>query len=348
MNDEGASTFPTLARIAKEMYVQSPTKCIVGVHNLALPERLERIYLRPDDWIMAAGKQLGHFVYNAFYLGRASNRAGSEQSGIEPVPDHEQGGFGVLLRQANAGSGWLSDGWEIVRKTGSKAEIRNGKLLLVAEANDLISAGNNRVAVRFPKHLPYRSPGYYMAVSNAGLPDTGALMRIYINVKAVAAPVLLKRVTSFVCEHSIAAIIKVLNHPKSFDRPDAMVIYIGREGGSQILGFIGSILNDIASYISERVPGFAKRWKPGVGLAEEPVAAGRSAASFGEHRSALIGKALAQAYVKHNSGDDACYEELRLSRILSVLRGEKLDPERLYLNPGSEEFDFQYAEHSNN
>lgn len=343
------STLGMIKKIVKELCFNSFDKCDLNGLDVPLPERLADLSDSERDWVFAAAKSLTHVIYNIFYLQQPWRPDGELHLRIQTIEQQEHGAFARLLREANVGSGWLASGWRIVEREGTGRWIAtDGRVTLAIREEEIFSKEidvldkSQQVSILFPKHLPYMSPGYYMAISNAGMPgvDNNPIVRIYVNVKPGTAPALLRSMTSFVCSRGLRAIIKILNHPDSFGRPDAAVVYLERDAFIQLCSELREIVARFAPNLSDSVPGFTKRWMLGVGIAEEPERKGEVAVSFGEHRSRLIAVGLARAYVKfrdYDTEDIWVYETLRMAEVLTTLTEAGLDPERLYLNSSSED-----------
>lgn len=345
------SPLELLEQIARETGFTAVDRCQVRGIEVLLPERLTRVADLPLLWVRAAADLLGQLLYEAYYLRQPLRPDPLLPAGarIRPVEGHEHPHLSRLLREANAGSGWLAESWRLLDREGTAGwRVNDGEVTLVAREDEIVPpdgdplAPGKRVSLRFPKHLPYASLGYYIAVSDAGPARAGVApaWRIYMNVSASAAPLMLRRVTSLLCRRGTRASLKVLNHPDAFVRPDALVLLIERDAFDGLREELGALLERSSAYLAPEVPAFTKRWMPGIALAEEPAGQRLVPISFGEHRSRLIATGIARAHDAAGMSDPPFHPaaiQRRYIEVLSTLRKSGLDPERLYLNPGSDD-----------
>ena len=278
-----------------------------------------------DAWVVRAGEVLGGVIYQVYYLGLPLTPDRAERP--VPIPHREDPEFGLLLRRANAGTGWVSAGWTIRGTSGARRLVERDGITLIAEVDQLVCRDTFRVgddvAVRFPKHFPYTSPGYYTAVADAG-PPVRETNRLYCHVGADDAASLLNSLTRYLSSGGFRGIVKVINNPARFDRPDACTLYIERPdfltGHQRLATVVGE------HPLRPQVPGFAYPWLSGVGFAEEPPPVASGVRSFGEHRARIAGRGIAQAFVRDTDA---------LEGIESEFQRHGLDPKRLYLNAGT-------------
>ncbi len=296
---------------------------IAGEHREFEPDT--QTFTDDDEaWVSSAAEKLGRDIYLVYYL-RQSIR--DEWRDAVPAYRRPSADFTRQLSEANAGSGWLSQGWTIAGALGDSWLVSRDEITLAATWDKLSPNCDlqiqQSVSVRFPNAFPHASPGFYTAVSDAG-PPTIKPQRIYINVSFENALSLFHDITCFFCSHRMPAMVKILNDPARFNRPDACTVYLERP---HFLKEYAQIASTFIGYpLRYEVPGFAFQWLPGVGFAEEPLSLGSSIRSFGEHRSQLIGYAIARAWKQARPS----YETID-----NALREYGLDPNRLYLNPGT-------------
>src|SRR5206468_964099 len=96
------------------------------------------------------------------------------------VHDLEDVEYAERLSRTAAGYGQWSEGWTVAELRGSDAVVsRDGLALLAApqRLSELPRRVGQVVGIRFPTDHPYRVPGWYCVVGEAGKPDSADLVR---------------------------------------------------------------------------------------------------------------------------------------------------------------------------
>jgi hypothetical protein len=173
------------------------------------------------------------------------------------------------------------------------------------------------ISVRFPSERRYWMPGYFCTLGGRAIdPD----LRIYLNVKPQSAAWLARTITEKL-EHSGASYqLKLLNHPRRYTRPDAAVLYVGRDSVDEARTLVKLI--SVTPALRPQTPALARSIHPGIAVADEPLQTPGRFVSFGEHRCRILARALARAHA-------ACVQE-RVHAILREFEAEGLDPARPY------------------
>ena len=249
----------------------------------------------------------------------------------------EDPAFGAALRRANRGAGVVEDGWRVVGSRDGGVLVRKDRITLLAREDDIVRRTDtgDTLSIRFPNEQPYAYPEFYLAVGNGGVPvhtPDAPLIRLYFRVEATAAPDLLSALTSTHGAQLSRFAVKVLNHPGSYSRSDAIVAYVPRADLANALSLLPGVVSSVAGRLTDPVPLCALRLGPGVGLAEDPVC-GDVRFSFGQHRSMLIARGLASAF---QAG--ALSAEQRLSFVLRELSSSDIDPAHPYCRRSSIEW----------
>lgn len=312
----------------------------------------------------AATSKLTRLIYAHYYLQdpvrtEAALRRTSPVHNVWMLEDPE---WGSKLRAANRGRYFWSSGWTVEsvsarHDAGTEAlgtederaprwfEISNGHVCLHATTDELmpnpeaaahaLSPGAS-VRVRMPCERPYYSPGFYMAIGEAGAAHSipSVTVRVYFHVRVDTALLLTRQITEHLNRQQIPFTYKVINSPERFTRPDSAVLYIpastyGAVRDTLRVILTGSSEDDLeVSLLTPRIPLFTKELAPGVGCAEEPNSETRT--SFGYHRSTLLARALVRAAAETaNTASD------RRNAIRHEFQREELSLEMPYLNPGS-------------
>jgi HopA1 effector protein family len=216
----------------------------------------------------------------------------------EPQPVATDRRLAAALSAANRGRGTWQDGWTVERVDGDGAIVARPRLRVRAALSECRANGSGvvagaSVALRVPKDLPARSPGFFSIVGDAAEDDPfDAVVRVYWNLGAAAAPELVRLLSSALNGRRVPFRLKVLDHPLRFDRCDAAVLYLPARRFADARDDLTGAAAALARALGRRTPAFALELAPGVGLAEE---AG-GVLSFGQRRCALLADAVALAH----------------------------------------------------
>lgn len=328
-----------LEQIANEIALISPRVYRLRGEPKSLPDVFAVRFADRDVWNRHIGWALGRVIYQLYYLGSDMTDASGEPA-KSPVSVYGQSHpeFSTRLRNANSGAGWLNPRWEVTAIHETGFLVKKKGVTLVARRDEVEPESATHVEVgclvrvKFPKHFPYISPGYYTAISDSG-PARRNVVRVYVDVSADGAPDVLRAATEFVNSGRLPAMVKVVSHPDRFSRPDSLVMYLDRVDFSRCREKLAQRFSEfLGRTIGTRSPGFAFAWFPGIGVAEEPPKT-PAVESFGEHRSRHIACGLAKSFSGSNRDPVPASERLAILR--RHLVENQLDPDRLYLNPGS-------------
>jgi hypothetical protein len=266
-------------------------------------------------------------LYTSFYCpGSARVRQSARQT--QPQPGFTP--FVQALSAANAGTGSREARWRVVRRTDGQVVVARNGLTLWARPDEVVGPAEPgaEVTVLLPKELLRLSPGFYMALGNAGLdPDGAAIVRLYWNLRSEGATTLVSLLTAALNQDALRFRLKVVNDPDGYSRCDAGVLYIERGDYDRAAEIVTATYPAIARYLKPAVPALTKPLADGLGLAEDP---GPDNDSFGMHRCQLIADAVIQAR-EHGAGPAGA----RLSDVEARFGEEGLSLDRPYLNPRS-------------
>ena len=124
----------------------------------------------------------------------------------------------------------------------------------------------------FPKELPAVSPGYYMAVGDAGPNElSGGYLRLYWNVRSNGAVPLMRLLTTGLNEAGVRFRFKTLHDPDAYQRCDAAVLYIEESAFDVVAPIAATVHAGIAQHMKPNVPALTLRLAPGLGFAEDRV-----------------------------------------------------------------------------
>jgi hypothetical protein len=131
--------------------------------------------------------------------------------------------------------------------------------------------------------------------------------------------------TRCLCDAGVPFHLKALSQATDYRRADAAVLYLPKGRLADTWEHLERIREGLAGMLSPETPSFTKVLAPGVGLAEDPG----DGSSFGMHRCRLIAEALLEAHRRGLEGGT------RVDLVASSLEERRVDPRKMYLNPGS-------------
>ena len=147
-------------------------------------------------------------------------------------------------------------------------------------------------------------------------------LRIYFHCTADAAVLLMRWLTSTLNGYQIPFRMKCLNHPRLFDRVDALVLFFEKRYYQCIVRLLGQLPDEVPGGLQEGVPLFSKRLGQGVGLAEDPG----NGESFGQSRTRMLAEALVAAWRNGNAAMNAIQDHFA---------SQGIELQTAYLNGGS-------------
>jgi hypothetical protein len=311
--------------------IRRPTRFTwVGQWSAPPPAALERAMTSSDrrQYLVDA---LASRLYRDFYASGTVRPASADGQGMaRPDP-----AFLAGLIEANRGTGPWEGGWRVVGhdRAGIRVEQKGLTLLAPSDAcrpvrSDEAFALGTGVELHLPNAFLGSSLGQYTALGNLSLPGPGhdARTRVYWHLTPEGAEPFIRFGTERLNEERIPFRLKVLHHPKSFDRCDAGVLYLPQRHLAAARPSLLEMLDALRPNLLDGVPALTKPAATGVAFADDPPA-GRS---FGMHRCRLIAEGMMRA---HETGHRSLGD--RLETVLSVFREADLDPLRPYLNPRS-------------
>jgi len=248
-----------------------------------------------EQWVNAVEEVAWPVLYRWHYL-RDRRRIPDRREGLT-IREREDAEFVARLSEANHSAGVLDAGWRVLaRGCGECLCEKSGVRLRVSMAAlqaDGMRAEDEIVAVRFPGERRYWMPAYYCtAAGTACEPE----LRIYFNVKPESAPWLLGVLSRELQDAAASYQLKLLNHPQSYTRPDAAVLYVPSSHARLCRGLVDQLLAEEGSRLRSAIPALARRIYPGIAVADEPPLLRGRRASFGEHRCRALARGLARAH----------------------------------------------------
>ncbi|QIR35415.1 hypothetical protein HCG51_00730 [Tolypothrix sp. PCC 7910] len=292
--------------------------------------------------------QLRSFLYGIYYNGSMrSELAGDKKTNNLPLDLENNTVLGVdvafykQLHESNYGEGYFQSGWSILKeesdnslivsKAGLRLHIQRDKHLPSSHTSATIG---DLVPIKMPKNIV--QSGFYMAVSNAGLSRSNAanlqIVRIYFNLTPAGAIAVMGNITQHLNQINIPFQLKVLYHPKDYNRYDSGVLYFDKSDYELLSKLLSNIYLENREYFKSEIPLFTKELAPGLGLAEEPNQKFAEQESFGMNRCQIIANGLLTAWYQ---GDNS--PQRRIQAIQEQFLQLGIDLERVHLNANSED-----------
>jgi type III HopA1-like effector protein len=240
--------------------------------------------------------------------------------------------FSDQLAAANTGAGtwqagWLArgvdpDGRVVVEKYGVRFWARPEGVRTVS------SEPGSGVMVRVGREYRHIAPGFYMVLGNADdNMDWRGTVRLYWHLTPGIASWMVENLTKTLNDGGVPFRFKLLDDPQSYHRADAAVLYLGADSYPVAVPLLRPIYEDVAPQLRPAVSLFVKRLAPGLGVAEDP---GEVDTSYGQQRCRVLASVLTSTTFFQAASTAA-----RLEVALEGLRAAGVDPEAVYLRPGS-------------
>lgn len=279
-----------------------------------LPAEAARAYL---------ADQLQARLYESFYCSgvpvpRQARPSIPRRLGPSPFVDD--------LSRANRGRGSLEPGWTVVRTDDDgRIVVRRGGLSLWAWPEEVVR-GDDAVSVALPPELRRLSPGFYMALGEAGLDLEERIVRHYWNLESAGGAALIAAGTGVLNRAGVPFRLKVAIEPGSYDRCDAGVLYTPRRALQTVAALLPTLREAIADHLLPGTPALTKPLAPGLAVADDPPGGD----SFGMHRCGLLAGGAITAF---EAGIGAGPE--RLAAVEAHFEEGGVSFERPYLNADS-------------
>lgn len=261
-------------------------------------------------------------LYDAFFT------QGRPCPATSPSP---HGGGRVLsgaLAAANASTGYLEPGWEVIGHDDGRWVVRRGGLRLWVTPEDVAGGDGpptigDVVALRHTGDVPALAPGFYMARGDRGYP-TRLVDRVYLDLCREGAVPFIREATRRLNRAGLVFTAKVVDTPGRFDRRDAAVLYFARRDRERALEAAEDLARALAPFLDGGAPAMTLPLHPGVAFAEDPG----GDESFGAHRCLLIADAAVTAAER---GVDGLDDRLNLVRERFAAAGTSV--EAPYIGP---------------
>jgi hypothetical protein len=276
------------------MAITSIEKILSGLtfaYRGIIQKQLGLEFTNPED--------LKQFIYNFYYCNGSLKKAKLNYYPIGITANH----FLNKLRKANKSTGYYVPGWLVLSKlNGHYIVSKNGIKLFVNpiehfKRSELSAKTGDTVAIKFPNERIFSSRGYYVVISNEGIPSNNQqIVRLYLHLKPFHAVYMLSILTKqFSRVTPIPFVYKTLLDPEDYKRRDSAVLYFNKEDFFCVMPFIGKFRAIRPSPFLRGTPLFTKRLFEGISVAEEPLKK-KGKESFGQHRCRIISEGIFKAF----------------------------------------------------
>jgi hypothetical protein len=264
----------------------------------SLPEIVRRL-ADPEGVRLALVGSIAVRLYDAFFT------QGRPRPVTSPSPEDREHALSRELTAANASTGHLEAGWQVIGHDDGRWVVRRGGLRLWVTPED-VAAGDGPpamgdvVALRHTGDAPALAPGFHMARGDSGLPAE-PLDRVYLDLRPEGGVPFIREATRRLNGAGLAFTAKVVATQGGFDRRDAAVLYFPRRERGRALAAAEDLARALAPFLDGGAPAMTLPLSPGVAFAEDPG----GEESFGAHRCLLIADAAVAAAERGVDGPDA-------------------------------------------
>jgi len=259
--------------------------------------------------------------------GQAYARRFGSQPASPPLPGPGDD-LTSILSAAHPGRDRWEDGWEI-RQPLSTGRVVAGRGLdarflwpgefVLADGPGMQPVKGARIRVWRPRESATLQAGFWFAFGAAGGSEELPLLRVYFNLTADAAPVLVAALAGGLDRHGVPFRFKCLSRRSLYPRTDAAVLYVARRHWALADEVVRAAAGRAGRGMVDETPLFTRRIAPGVALAEDPG----GGESFGMHRCRLAAQGVWNAWREGARGTQA-----RLAAVAAAFERGGVDPAR--------------------
>lgn len=282
---------------------------MTGALNPRLAGALRTITVRPDCRAATVGQrriyatgpramraELTAAIYDEFHAGRAQSPVsahidlrdrGAEQRFRELMPHDDTIRISPVLD--------IDTDQILVELDGVRVWVPRERV----DTGDSALCRGATVQAHLPAERAALSPGFFFAESARRWIQHGTILRVYVHITDMRAAFgMWAGMLRMLEDRGISYRAKIASSSRMLPRRDALVLYVPGED-NQIARLVASVSEGIAG-IGPATSVFARPVAPGVATAREPAdhRPGMRGLSFGEHRSAVLARAL----IEHATG----------------------------------------------
>ncbi len=287
--------------------------------------------LLPEDPLI---RELQYTLYFHCYTRRFDGSASAANVRQISEPD---AGFVERLVNANRGKYRWDAGWKIYRLCAEgQIQVYKGDRFRTPLAGEYAYAGgpgvtpqvDEMVSVQVLAESQQLQPAFYFVFGEtlSDYLDEFNRVRFYFHCDPEAAPLLVEQFSTTLNRYQVPFQFKCNKDPINYDRLDSCVLYVAKRYFTFAAGVVASLPDEVYSLLKLGTPLFSKRFRPGIGIADDPG----YDQSFGMHRCQLLAEGIVDAW---SQGSQSTAD--RLQAVKERFASAGLDFERPYLNPHS-------------
>jgi hypothetical protein len=300
-----ADTAARLDAILAAVEVVSPAQLRIGggpaLDVAAIPVMPAPGQAAPADAAAALESALATAIYMTAYA--AVYRGGPVETAVVRRGVTPDAAFTASLSAANPTRARWEPGWRVfapgtggavnVAKDEVAIAVQPGQYAFAAGAGRLPAVGDH-VELLVARESLILQPGMYFAFGDTPSSDYdfASIARLYFHVPAEHAAWLLRTLASVLNRHFVPFRAKCSVDPRSFDRTDGFVLYLGRRFLPAALRLLAPLVGELDERLAPGTPLFSRPILAGVGGADDPG----SGESFGQSRCRLVAAGLLDAW----------------------------------------------------
>lgn len=327
-----------LPRILQALQILSPTSFSWAGRTISVVESRQQRPPDPNDQRNLMLEHLVRQLYHHCYCRKFNPDVSYQPIVLQPDED-----FVNALSEANTTVERLDPGWHVLRRLPTEHYfVQKNDFIRAVAPDELISPDGPGVAFRegttvsvvCRKESRTMHPGFYyiFGATITDQQDEDDLLRFYWNIKAEGARSLVRLLTGRLNRFQIPFRLKCLNNPASYNRTDAVVLYLNRRFYRLATELLAEVHEHVEDRLEPDAPLFSKQLAAGLGLAEEPG----DGESFGQQRCRILAEGVWNAYELNLQAENE-----RLEEIIKHFETKGLNLDHPHLNPGSiEQYDF--------
>lgn len=185
-----------------------------------------------------------------------------------------------------------------------------------------------QISIFYAKESRSLQNGFYYAFGEEVEDHTrgAGLIRLYWNISAEGAPMLVALITSRLNRFRVPFRFKCATARSQFSRTDVAVLYLGKPFFRITAELMLDVHPAVADFLDDDVPLFSKKIARGLSVAEDPG----TGESFGQSRCQRLAQSVWDCYLR----GEQSYQG-RVSEFRRLLEQSGIHPEHLHLNAGS-------------
>ncbi|MEH2319596.1 T3SS effector HopA1 family protein [Nostoc sp.] len=298
-----------------------------------LPEEIQNNYLK----ILLINFVFGIYSNGTRILEKSHSLKTDYAFSLENIYSGIDWEFCEKLQKNNHGRGWWNPNYRVLRqeadgtlalqKLGITVHIQRNRHLRLEE--QLAMLGDLVSIFTPPEQITNQ---LYAAYGDFIVTFSNSVAIIYFNFSSEGAVAVMRDLTVRLNALKVPFIFYVLNNPSNYKRYDSGFLRFNKDSYVLVRQVLQTVYVKNESHFQAQVPIFTKVLAPGLSLAETPESELEFIDNFGRNLCQIIANALLEA---HKNGDES--KEARMKYILKHFDHFKIDLERPYLNPDSED-----------